>query len=403
MTKEKLMTEEKETNESWSIPDEILERCHERAAGYDRDNRFCQEDFDELKEAGYLKMAVPKEMGGHGMSLAEVSRETQRLAYHAPATALCINMHIYWTGVASTLRANGDNSLDWLLEEAAAGEVFAAGHSESGNTVPLLLSTTTAEKVDGGYKFTGRKGFGSLTPVWTRLGLHGIDASDPDNPKIVHGYLRRDAEGIEIKETWDVMGMRATGSDDTLLDGAFVPDEFICRILPAGAAGVDLFVLSIFAWALAGFSAIYLGLSERIRDLVIKQVTSGKDALGLSGPASRHPAVQHKIADIILNLEAMAPQLNELTHEWSTGADHGPYWVVKIVGTKYNVVEAAWRVADLAMDISSGYGMFKKSELERLYRDCRAGRFHPATSALTHELIGKGVLGIDLDGQPRWG
>lgn len=396
------MTEEKENSETWSIPTEILERCHERAAGYDRDNRFCQEDFDELKEAGYLSMAIPKDMGGQGMSMAEVCRETQRLAYYAPATALCINMHNYWVGVASTLHANGDDSLDWLLKEAAAGEVFAAGHSESGNTVPLLMSTTTAEKVEGGYTFTGRKGFGSLTPVWTRLGLHGIDASDPENPKIVHGYLPRDAEGYEIKETWDVMGMRATRSDDTILNSAFIPDKYICRVVPAGAAGVDLFILSIFAWALSGFASIYLGLSERIRDLIIKQVTT-KDALGLTGPMSHHPAVQTKVADIILNLEAMAPQLNELTQQWSTGVDHGPYWVVKIVGTKYNVVEAAWRVADLAMDISSGYGMFKKSELERLYRDCRAGRFHPATSALAHELIGKGVLGIDLDGQPRWG
>ena len=90
-----------------------------------------------------------------------------------------------------------------------------------------------------------------------------------------------------------------------------------------------------------------------------------------------------------MNLEAMAPQLKELTHDWSNGVDHGPYWVVKIVGTKYNVVEGAWRIADLAMDVSGGYGMFKKSELERLFRDARAGRFHPANSALTHELIGK--------------
>ena len=387
---------------TWSIPQEILDRCHDRAPMYDKDNRFCQEDFDELKEAGYLSMAIPKDMGGHGMSMAEVCRETQRLAYYAPATALCINMHIYWTGVAATLRANGDSSLDWLLEEAAAGEVFAAGHSESGNTVPVLLSSTTAEKVDGGYKFTGRKGFGSLTPVWTRLGIHGMDVSDPENPKIVHGYMTRDTPGYEIKETWDVLGMRATSSDDTILDGAFVPDKYICRVVPAGAAGVDLFVLSIFAWALAGFAATYLGLSERIRDLIIEQV-SKKDALGLTRPMAYHPAVQTKVADIILNLEAMAPQLNELTNDWSNGVDHGPYWVVKIVGTKYNVVEAAWRIADLAMDVSGGYGMFKKSELERLYRDCRAGRFHPATSALTHELVGKGVLGIDPDEQPRWG
>ena len=396
------MTEPTGKSDTWSIPEEILQRCHERAPGYDRENRFCQEDFDELKEAGYLNIAVPKEMGGQGMSMAEAMKETQKLAYRAPATALCINMHIYWTGVAASLKASGDNSLDWLLEESVAGEVFAAGHSESGNTVPLLLSTTNAEKVEGGYKFTGRKGFTSLTPVWTRLGLHGIDTSDPENPKIIHGFMDRGAEGYEIKDTWDVMGMRATTSQDTLLEGAFIPDDRICRIVPAGAAGVDLFVLGIFAWALAGFSSIYLGLSERLRDLVIAQVTD-KGALGMTRSMAYHPEVQRKVADIVMNLEAMAPQLRELTNDWSQGVDHGPYWVVKIVGTKYNLVEAAWRIADLAMDISSGYGMFKKSELERLFRDCRAGRFHPATSALTHELIGKGVLGIDPDEQPRWG
>ena len=70
-------------------------------------------------------------------------------------------------GAAATSRC------EWILKEAAAGEVFAAGHAEHGNDIPGLLSTTKAERVDGGCKFTGRKAFGSLTPVWTRLGLHG--------------------------------------------------------------------------------------------------------------------------------------------------------------------------------------------------------------------------------------
>ena len=105
------------------------------------------------------------------------------------------------------------------------GEVFAAGHAESGNETSIMMSITKAEKVDGGYKFTGRKSFGSLTPVWTRLGIHGLDTSDPANPKVVHGFLARNTPGVTIKETWDVMGMRATRSDDTVLEGAFVPDK----------------------------------------------------------------------------------------------------------------------------------------------------------------------------------
>src|SRR5262249_57041517 len=137
--------------------------------------------------------------------------------------------------VADNWRA-GDKSNEWLLREAAAGEIFAAGHAEHGNDIPVMLSSTKAEKVDGGYKFTGKKSFGSLTPVWTRLGVHGMDTSDPQHPKVVHGFLARNTAGVTIKDTWDVLGMRATRSDDTVLEKAFVPDKYIARVVPAAPA-----------------------------------------------------------------------------------------------------------------------------------------------------------------------
>src|SRR5437763_3553957 len=261
----------------------LLERCRQRAPGYDRDNTFCLEDFKGLEAAGYLKMAVPKEFGGPGMTLAQVARETRLLAQYAPPTALCINMHNYWVGNAADLWRGSDKSCEWILKDAAAGEVFAAGHAEHGNDIPGLLSTTKAERVDGGYKLTGRKCFGSLTPVWTRLGGHAMDTSDPKAPKIVHGFMTRDAKGYTIKETWDVLGMRATRSDDTVLDGVFVPDKYIGRIVPAGAAGVDMFVLGIFAWALLNFGNVYYGLATRVRDLIVEYLKT-KTSVGLSRP-----------------------------------------------------------------------------------------------------------------------
>jgi hypothetical protein len=106
-------------------------------AGYDEENRFFQEDFEELRDAGYLRMNVPKEFGGRGLSLAEVCQEQRRLAYYAHATALAVNMHLYWVGVVADLWRAGDTSCEWLLQEAAAGEILAAGHAESGNDLPL--------------------------------------------------------------------------------------------------------------------------------------------------------------------------------------------------------------------------------------------------------------------------
>jgi alkylation response protein AidB-like acyl-CoA dehydrogenase len=252
------------------LDDDMLARFASRAPQYDRDNCFFTEDFQDLCACGYLLLALPQELGGRGYSLAEVVRQQRRLGYYAASTALAVNMHLYWTGIAADLLRAGDTSLKWLLQEAAQGAVFAAGHAEAGNDIPVLLSTTRAERVAGGYRFTGRKCFGSLTPVWTYLGIHGIDTSDPTAPKIVHAFMPRDTEGYRIEETWDVLGMRATRSDDTILDGAFVPDRYVARVVPPGAAGVDQFVLGIFAWALLGFGNIYYGLARRALDLTVE-------------------------------------------------------------------------------------------------------------------------------------
>jgi len=331
-----------------------------------------------------------------------VAREQRRLAYHAPATALAVNMHLYWLGVAADLWRHGDPSLEWVLREAAAGEIFAAGHAESGNDIPVLLSTSKAERVDGGYRFTGRKQFGSLTPVWTRLGLHGMDTSDPSHPKIVHAFMARDSAGYIIKETWDVLGMRATRSDDTVVENAFIPDHYVARVVPAGGAGIDHFVLSAFAWALIGFGNVYYGLAQRALDQTIASVKS-KRSLALSRPMAYHPEIQHAIADMVIELESVGPHLDRIAEDWSAGVDHGAQWPSKIFAAKYHAVEGAWRVVDLGMDVTGGGGIFRSGGYERLVRDARLGRIHPANSFLTHEVVAKTALGISLDEQPRWG
>ena len=384
------------------LTEEMLARFASRAANYDRENRFFDEDFEELRAAKYLLMPVPVKFGGAGMSLAEVLREQRGLAYYAPATALALNMHLYWVGVAADLWRRGDNSLEWILKEAAAGEVFAAGHAESGNDVPVLLSTAKAERVDGGYKFTGRKIFGSLTPVWTRFGLHGMDMSDPTQPKVVHAFLPRDSAGYTIKQTWDVLGMRATRSDDTVVESAFVPDRYIARVLAPGAAGIDAFIVSIFAWALMGFANVYYGLAKRALDHAITAAKS-KGSMALTRSMAYHPEVQHSIADMVIELESIGPHLDTIAREWSQGVDHGGQWPSKVFCAKYRAVEGAWRVVDLGLEVCGGAGIFRSAGYERILRDASLGRIHPANSFLTHEVVAKTALGISLDEQPRWG
>jgi alkylation response protein AidB-like acyl-CoA dehydrogenase len=87
------------------LSEALLQRFRERAPGYDRDNRFFQEDFDELRQAGYLDLAVPRELGGRGFTFAECMREQRRLGYYAHATALAMNMHLYWSALGMSVGA----------------------------------------------------------------------------------------------------------------------------------------------------------------------------------------------------------------------------------------------------------------------------------------------------------
>jgi len=382
------------------LPDDLLERCRERASRYDRDNVFFTEDFEELRALGYLVAAVPVSHGGWGLDLAQLGAEQRRLARYAPATALALSMHFYWVGLAAELAAIGDMRGEWMLRDAAAGEVFAAGHAESGNDISVLLSTSRAERVEGGYRFFGRKHFGSLSPVWTRFGVHALDASDPAAPMIVHGFIRRDDPGFEVVDVWDTLGMRATQSHDTVLDGVFVPDERIGCVTPPGDP-TDPFNAFMTMWALTLIANSYTGIAERAFELAVSSAQS-KTSIGVTrGSLAYHPMIQHRVSEMHLELDAVRAVVDRLAHDWTTGVDHGDRWAMQILSAKWRAVEGAKRVVDIAVDVTGGAAMFKRHEIERLYRDVRAGGFHPGTDAYTHEVIGKVALGVAAD-EPRW-
>lgn len=382
----------------------LFERCAERSDRYDRENSFFHEDFRELKNSGYFLLPVPREMGGYGMAMDEVMKFQRKLAYYSAPTALAIHMHLYWVGLVADLWRKGDDALGWILREAAAGKVFASGHVENGKEFPALYSTTIAKKVEGGYCFTGIKPFISLSPVWSYLGFHGQDNSDPGHPRVIHAFLPRDSEGYEIRKTWDdVLGMRATRSDDTVLNGVFIPDQYIARELDAGFGGMDEFVLGIFAWSLIGYGNIYLGQARRVFDLVLEQLKAKKLISVNREFMAYHPGIQQDIAEMIMKLEGVEPQLDTVAREWSEGTDHGSAWVIKLMAAKGNAAEQCWEIVDRALDIAGGFAIFPKSGLERFFRDGRLGRIHPFNRYLTREVLGKAMLGFDLDQQAPWG
>lgn len=379
------------------LDESLLARIRSRAAAHDADNTFPFDDVTELAEAGYLRALVPVQFGGLGLSLAQVAAEQGRLAAHAPATALAVNMHLVWTGVAKAMHDRGDDALDFVLTEAAQGAIFGFGVSEPGNDLVLFGSRTDAvPQPDGGYTFTGTKIFTSLSPVWTQLGTMGLDSSDPDRPLIVWAFLDRADPGITRKDDWDTLGMRASQSQTTLLEHAHAPAARVVRRLPPGPVN-DPLIFGIFATFEILLSAVYTGIGQRALELGVEAAKRRRSAKHDGRPLAQDPDIRHRIAQAALLQDAAYPQITALARDVDTLVDHGPFWFAKLAGLKHRSVESAKEVVDLMLRVNGGASYFTGDELGRLYRDVLAGLFHPSNADSAHATVATAWLG-PLDG-----
>ncbi|MBN9196864.1 MAG: acyl-CoA/acyl-ACP dehydrogenase [Microbacterium sp.] len=373
------------------LPDDLLERFRERAAVHDRENTFPDDDLAELKDAGYLAILVPTELGGAGLGLAEASVLQQRLATAAPATALAVNMHLVWTGVAKVLADRGLDALRFVQEGAAAGEVFAFGISEAGNDLVLFGSDTRAEPLDdGSYAFTGTKIYTSLAPVWTQLGLHGLDTTSPDAPKLVYAFVPR-SDAVVTRDDWDTLGMRATQSRTTELHGATAPADRIVRRVDPGPQP-DPIVFGIFSVFELLLASVYTGIARRALDLAV--TTARRRTSKRTGTTyAQDPDIRWRIADMGLAYDALPAQLQSLATDVDRRIDHGPLWFAKLSGVKHRAVTMAKQVVDDAVLVAGGSSYAAGSELSRLYRDVLAGLFHPSDPESAHATVATAWLG----------
>lgn len=376
-----------------------LERFRELAAADDAENRFFAETHAELAALGHYTANMSTEIGGGGLNLVEMGRRQRLLGRYAPAPALASCMHLYWTGAATDLGAMGLDSLAFLLDDAAKGEIFASGHAESGNDVAVAASTMDAVPVDGGYRLTGRKHFGSLGPVWDHIGFHAQDSSDPENPLVIHGFARRTDPGVEVVENWDTIAMRASQSYDTVFESVFVPHERVAAVEPVGSEASPV-IGAFFTWALTLISNVYVGLAERALELATESAMS-RTSIGLEGRTLSHnPMLQHQVADATMAIECVRSQLELLARDWVAG-EITDDWAIRLYSAKHCTSVQVRRAVDLAAEILGGAAISNQGEFARLWRDSRGIAYHPPSDALAHEQVAKAVLGIDPTG-PRW-
>lgn len=346
--------------------EELASRFAERAAVHDREGSFPFENFADLREAGYLKLMVPKLFGGEELSLYEMVMLQERLAYGDGSTALAVGWHM---GQLLHFRACGKWPEELFAElcrdvvrDGAMINTFASEQA-SGSPSRGGKPETTAVRTEEGWRITGRKTFSTLSPILDRF---IVSAYLPEEDCTAE-FLVRKSDRVTVVETWDTIGMRGTGSHDVLLHGALAAAN--ARLNGKGIDDGGGWLLHI--------PACYVGIAIAARDYAARFAKSHRPN-HLQGSIADLPLVQQSLGQMEADIRTARCLLYAAADRWDNGsAKDRPALKPELGLAKYVATNNALKVVDLAMRVVGGSSLAKSSPLERYYRDVRAGLHNP--------------------------
>lgn len=372
---------------------DLADRFAARAERWDRENVFPFENYDDLRESGYLRTTVPTELGGAGWTLRDVVLAQERLAMGDGATALAVNMHVSPIGQwASIWRDTGDERLAELLRGVAAGEViWASLTSERGIANTMSDSATIATKVDGGWNVDGYKIFCTNSSVATHFSF-SARYEDPElGPRLMIFRTPKNAAGLTFIETWDMLGMRATQSNDLKIESVFVPDDALIHSLPVGH--LDARVLKTqFTWALATFGAVYLGIAAGALDWAretLRKRDRQDDRLVQASIAEAEMLLE--TARAVLDAHCAAADSGALFEQLTVQEGFARCALAKVIPCNNAVA-----IMHKLIEAVGGATYARALPFERWFRDVQAGVVMPATNHQALGLIGATSLGVEF-------
>ena len=373
-----------------------------RAERYDREASFPFENYDELRSAGLLGLCVPTAYGGLGADFASYLMVAAEIGRWCGATALSFNMHVcscLWVGeIADALDMTPEQRTDHAHNRAwhfarivGEGKLYAQPFSEGGAAAAGAAPWgTTARKVDGGYRITGKKIFASLAGAADTYGV----LCTLERPDRAGGGTRRDsmylavpadALGVSVVGDWDPMGMRATVSRNLLFADVFVPET--ARMLPEG---LYFQAAARFPHMFATLSPTYMGVAQAAYDFTVQYLRA--EVPGMPKVLRRqYPTKQYAVAEMRIKLEATRALFLQNARDVCIDPDKDTR--MRLYAAHYSIMENANDICRLAIRTCGGQSMLKSLPLERLYRDSRCGSLMlPWTAELCMDRLGRECL-----------
>ncbi|TMJ76600.1 MAG: acyl-CoA dehydrogenase [Alphaproteobacteria bacterium] len=363
-----------------------------RSAAHDREASHPIENYQRLRDEGFLALTVGRERGGGGASFLDHTIAYEALGQGCPSTALAFNMH---ASVIMPLLESPEVTAETkqrLADLVVRERKLIAGNFSEPVTTSLLGERplkTRVRRADGGYRVSGRKMFASMLEAadFVLVMAYPDDAASPSAAMIV--MLPRNAEGRRVEADWDVLGMRATRSDSLVLHECWVPEEAVVYrsddLRPFRHANLN--------WFWGSYTPVYLGVAQAAFD-ELRRVVHARKPEGYTQSLAYHPDVRRHVAEMSADLEAA--RLVMYRSAWLSDTQ-GPTseTTAALYRAKYRVGEAVSRITRTALTLSGAHGIFKSSRLEQLFRDGALGPLHPPPSDFCLHAMGLYELGLD--------
>ena len=363
-----------------------------RSAEHDRDASHPTENYQRLRQEGFLALSVPREWGGSGVDFLGHTLAYEALGQGCPSTALAFNMHdsvvlpvLQSAEVTTTAK---QHLADLVVQQ---GKLMGGNFSEPGTTslIGERGLTARARKVDGGYRITGRKMFASMLQAadYVLVLAYPDTATAPSAGMLL--LVPHDAPGRRVDPNWDVLGMRATRSDSLVLDECFVPDSAVMF----HADDMRPFRQAFLNWFWGSYTAVYLGVAVAAYQEMIRVVQT-RQPPGAAQPLAYHPDVRRQVAQLSVDLEAA--RLITYRSAWLSDTQ-GPTaeTTAALYRAKYMVGEAVTRITRTALTLGGAHGIFKGSRLEQLFRDGALAPIQPPSADFCLWNMGIYELGLD--------
>jgi alkylation response protein AidB-like acyl-CoA dehydrogenase len=354
-----------------------------RIEAHDTADTFVAENYTDLKEQRVFSAGIPADLGGGGASFSELCDLLHELALGCDSTALALAMHTHLLA-AAIWRWRQGQPVESLLRRIADEQLVLVSTGAS----DWLDSSGRAEKVEGGYRVTARKIFGSGSPAGSLLMTSAVYDDPQDGATVLHFPVPMTAGGVTVLDNWRTLGMRATGSNDVMLDGVFVPDAAVSLRRPKGRWHPFFNVVLGVAEPL--IMSVYLGVAERAAEL----------ARDFARRKLEDPHVFYLVGELensLTTAQLAARDMIAINDDYGfpvTDQTANAMLIRKTIAAR-----AVLDTVEKAMEVVGGAAFFRAAGLERLLRDAHGAQYHPLPEKRQLVFTGRVSLGLDPVGQ----